>query len=261
MNPVIILWAHPRSMSTAIERVMRERGDLDCLHEPFLHYYYLERSQRELAHFDSDTEHPTSYLDTRNMIMNRAEDAPVFAKDMSYYVVPEILQDVEFCRRVRHCFLIRNPLRSIMSYYRLDNTVSLDEIGIEAQWRHFEGLQALGIDDAVVIEAEAVQADSAATMAGFWQALGLDFRQQALNWDRQSTPQDWQYVQGWHQSVSDSSGIHQSAEQDCATLQSEFEALCRDAPQLQQYLDFHLPFYRNLKRHGLRGEIADANAR
>lgn len=43
MNPIIFLWAHPRSMSTAIERIMRERGDFDCLHEPFLHYYYLQR--------------------------------------------------------------------------------------------------------------------------------------------------------------------------------------------------------------------------
>jgi hypothetical protein len=39
MHPLIALWSHPRSMSTAIERVMRERGDLDCAHEPFLYDY------------------------------------------------------------------------------------------------------------------------------------------------------------------------------------------------------------------------------
>jgi hypothetical protein len=47
MNPIIFLWAHPRSMSTAIERVMRERCDFDCLHEPFLRYYYLQRVNPE----------------------------------------------------------------------------------------------------------------------------------------------------------------------------------------------------------------------
>jgi hypothetical protein len=47
MNPIIFLWAHPLSMSTVIERVMRERSDLDCLHEPFLRYYYLERVNLE----------------------------------------------------------------------------------------------------------------------------------------------------------------------------------------------------------------------
>ncbi|MCO5125978.1 MAG: hypothetical protein M9957_01250 [Rhodobacteraceae bacterium] len=38
-HPIIAMWSHPRSMSTAIERIMRERGDLDCLHEPFMYDY------------------------------------------------------------------------------------------------------------------------------------------------------------------------------------------------------------------------------
>ena len=47
-HPIIALWVHPRSMSTAIERIMRERGDLDCLHEPFMYYYYVGLGKREL---------------------------------------------------------------------------------------------------------------------------------------------------------------------------------------------------------------------
>ena len=120
MNPIIILWAHPRSMSTAIERVMRERGDFDCLHEPFLHYYYLEKSTKALPHFDREAGHPTSYSDTRELILSRARRRPVFVKDMSYYVMPELLDDVDFCRCVRHCFLVRDPMRAILSYFRLD---------------------------------------------------------------------------------------------------------------------------------------------
>ncbi|MDH3659971.1 MAG: hypothetical protein OEU92_08075 [Alphaproteobacteria bacterium] len=43
MFPIIALWCHPRSMSTAIERIMRERGDCRCFHEPFLYDYYVAR--------------------------------------------------------------------------------------------------------------------------------------------------------------------------------------------------------------------------
>lgn len=261
MNPVIILWAHPRSMSTAIERVMRERGDFDCLHEPFLHYYYLERSGKSLPHFDSEQEHPTGYADTRDLILQRAAGMPVFAKDMSYYVVPEILGDLAFCRQVRHCFLIRNPVQSIMSYYRLDNDVSLAEIGIEAQWRHFEGLLQLGIDNSVVLEAEAVQADPGRAIGGFWQALGLDYIEQALHWERNSIPGDWQYVQGWHRSVSASSGIRRQAATDFAAVQAEFENLCAEAPHLKEFLDFHMPFYERLKERSINREAGDAAAR
>jgi hypothetical protein len=53
MNHINFLWAHPGSMSTAIERVTRERGDLGCLHEPFMRYYYPERVNKPLPHCQS----------------------------------------------------------------------------------------------------------------------------------------------------------------------------------------------------------------
>lgn len=257
MFPVIILWAHPRSMSTAIERVMRERGDFDCLHEPFLHYYYVERTAKGLPHFDSEHDHPTSYAATRDLILQHAESAPVFAKDMSYYVVPEILDDREFCQRVRHCFLIRNPLRSILSYYRLDAQVSLAEIGIEAQWRHFDGLRDLGIDNSLVIEAEAIQADSASAIGLFWQALGLDYRAQALSWEQGEIPPDWQYVQGWHGSVGASSGIRRDSTENKQAKRAEFDRLCQTVPRLEEYLQHHLPYYERLRAFSLTADAVD----
>jgi hypothetical protein len=251
MHPVIFLWAHPRSMSTAIERIMRERGDLECLHEPFLHYYYLQRSGKDLPHFDSEEDHPTDYAGVRDLILRRAENSALFIKDMSYYVVPEILQDSDFCTRSRHCFLVRNPMRAILSYYRLDISVTLDEIGIEAQWRHLLGLQALGIEDCVVLEAEAVQADPVTSMRRFWQTLGLENIERALHWDDSSTPSDWQYVEGWHQAVSASRGIQAQNSSDEERLEDEFEQMCNQAPQLADYLRHHLPFYQRLRERSL----------
>ena len=252
MNPIVILWAHPRSMSTALERVMRERGDFDCLHEPFLHYYYLERTARPLPHFVSREEHPRSFAETRDLILEKAESAPVFAKDMSYYVMPEIFEHGEFCRRVRHCFLIRNPLRSIVSYYRLDPGISLREVGLEAQWQHYCRLLDIGIVPGPVLEAETVQRDTAGTMRRFWQDLGLDYRERALEWERDQTPADWEYVEGWHRSVSASGGIRGLADDDAAEARRELDELCLEAPQLRDFLDHHQPFYRQLRHVSLQ---------
>ena len=58
MYPIIVLWTHPRSLSTAIERVMRERGDLTCFHEPFMYDYYVHRQVRVMPHFDVMPDHP-----------------------------------------------------------------------------------------------------------------------------------------------------------------------------------------------------------
>jgi hypothetical protein len=252
MNPIIMLWAHPRSMSTAIERVMRERGDLNCLHEPFLHYYYLGRKQKTLPHFDSELNHPTSYADTRDLILENAEDSAVFCKDMSYYVVPEILEDVDFCKRVRHSFLIRNPKRSIMSYYKLDAEVQQYEIGIESQWQLLQGLEALGINNSIVFEAESVRNNTTEAMRLFWESLNLEFKEEALNWNQGSTPKDWQYVKGWHQTASDSMEICKTSAADEKKADAEFDLLCLKAPQLRKYFDHHLPFYQRLKSRSIQ---------
>ncbi len=239
-------------MSTAFERIMRERGDFECLHEPFLHYYYLERSQRPLPHFASDGGHPSSFRETRDLILQKAESGPVFAKDMSYYVVPELFEEHDFCRRVQHCFLIRNPRRSIMSYYKLDPDLSLPEIGLEAQWQHYCRLLDVGIQPGPVVEAEAVQDNSSGMMRSFWRILGIEYREQALAWKREEVPDDWEYVQGWHQSVSQSQGIRPAPADDEARALREFDELAQKAPQLRDYLEHHLPFYRHLQRHAIK---------
>lgn len=230
---------------------MRERGDLQCLHEPFLHYYYLHRTNKSLPHFDSKEDHPTSYQDTREMILQMAEKAPVFAKDMSYYVIPELLEDVEFCVRIRHCFLIRHPRKSILSYYRLDPDFSCEEIGLAAQWQHFQGIQKMGLEKPVVLEAEAIQSDTKSVMRLFWQALGLGYIEKAFEWNSESTPQDWQYVKGWHQQVGGSTGIKSVSAEDEEKATREFEQAVEQVPHLEQYLKTHLPSYEALKAHSL----------
>lgn len=250
MHPIIFLWSHPRSMSTAIERIMRERGDLHCLHEPFLRYYYLQRSEKTLRHFDAGDDQPATYEATREMILQLAEQRPVFAKDMSYYIMPELLHDVELFSRIRHCFLIRNPLRAILSYYKLDATIDLKEIGLEAQWLHFQKAQQWALNP-VVIAAEEVQAGPQGVMQRFWAALDLEYKAEAFHWQTDQPPADWQYVQGWHQQVSQSNTIQQETAEQQQRAKVEFAAVVQQAPHLQDYLEHHLPAYHALQEQAL----------
>ena len=247
-HPIIALWSHPRSMSTAFERIMRSRGDLDCLHEPFMYDYYINRSTREMPHFDAIDDHPRSYAAIRDMIMARAEQGPVFFKDMSYYVIPHILDDDDFFSRLTHSFLIRDPRASILSYAKLDPDMLLDEIGLEAQWRHAEAVLSRTGKSPVVMRSEAVQADPAGQMAHYWQAVGLSPRPEALNWS-DPAPADWQQVQGWHGDVMASSTIRPITPEQQARTESDFALLCARQPRFAEYLAHHQPFYERLLRH------------
>ena len=173
----------------------------------------VERTGKDLPDFDDQQDHPTSYAAIPDLILDCAKSA--------LEVMPEILQDLEFYRRARHYFLMRNSPRSIRSYYKLDNAVTLIEIGIEAQWWQFAGLQAPGLED----------------------------REQVSTRERETTPRDWQYSQGWHQSVGDSSSMRRAAAGGAAKASAEFQTRCPAVPQLCEFLDFRLPFYERPREH------------
>lgn len=243
-HPLIVLWCHPRSMSTATERIMRERGDLRCYHEPLMYHYYVGRSERTMPHFDVDPEHPKDFRSIWDMLLDAAREQAVFVKDMAYYVWPEFQNHTALASMVRHVFLIRDPRRAIVSYHRLDPNVTSDEIGYEAQWRLAEWVANTTGYRPPVIEAEVIQANPKATMRALWQALGLEDRPGALDWSDE-TPKDWQQVSGWHDGAIQSRGIRPPDKSGDAHTQ--FEAAAAAAPHLREFLAHHEPFYRALK--------------
>lgn len=252
MHPIIALWSHPRSMSTAFESVMRARGDLACFHEPFLYDYYVHRGVRRLPHFDVDPDQPASYEEIRDRLLERAETESVFFKDMSYYVVPRIFDDPDFARRLTNSFLIRNPVKSILSYYKLDPDLTDEEIGLEAEWTHFQWLCETTGADPVVVEAEEVQRDTAGTLGAYWARIGLSFAPRAFTWNGRGTPDEWEQVAGWHGDVATSKGIRRSDPKEDAAQMSEFEAKADEAPKLRAFLSRHGSYYDKLRRFSLR---------
>lgn len=241
MHPIFALWAHPRSMSTAIERVMRERGDLICLHEPFMNHYYLHRGVRDFPHFTPVQGAPVSYDEVRSIILTRAEEGPVFFKDMAYYVADDLPEDPEFMHRLTHGFLVRDPLAAIPSYHRLDPDFLSEEVGLGRLAELYDVLTAAGIS-APVLEADRVRADTRGQMAAFWDQIGLPFRAEAFDWGDE-TPADWSHVIGWHGDVARAGGIRAVDTAELSRRQARFDAAAADAPQLAGYLETHRPYY------------------
>lgn len=232
---------------------MRERADMHCLHEPFMYDYYLNpqrpQATRDMPHFSPEKDHPHEYAGIRDLILERAESRPVFFKDMSYYLTPYLESadnsDTEFVERINHCFLIRNPKATIASYFAMDKEVTLEEIGIEAQWRHIVALQRAGIRP-YVLEAEAVQNDPRGQIKNWWNALGLTPVESAMNWNNDA-PQEWTQVQAWHQSTLASTAIRKRTSKDDQVEQQRFDDAVKTAPHLQSYLEHHAPFYHRLQ--------------
>lgn len=247
-HPIVALWSHPRSMSTAFERIMRARGDMACLHEPFMYDYYINRSKREMPHFDPEDSHPRSYNTIRDMILENAERGPVFFKDMSYYVVPHIFADHDFLDRMTHSFLVRELKASIISYAKLDPDLTSEEIGIETQWQLFQHLLERHGKPPVVVSSERIQADPVGQMQKYWLATSLPDKPGALNWN-DPAPQDWQQVSGWHSDVMSSKSIRPISSAQEMETRATFEKLLAGQPRFESLYDHHAGFHARLMEY------------
>ncbi len=83
-NKPVALWAVPRSISTAFERVFVERDDFEVLHEPFSASYYYGEDRLSDRFADAEPKAEYSYERVAEDVF-RPREQRVFLKDMAYH--------------------------------------------------------------------------------------------------------------------------------------------------------------------------------
>lgn len=194
------LWATPRTVSTAFERMMIERGDHLVRDEPFSAAYYLsavKRSDRfdELVD-DSDPGQICAEL------LAAAETGDLFVKDMAYQGAPWV--DDAFLARCTNTFLIRDPAWALPSFARRWPDITEDEAGYRAQAELFDRARAIG--DVVVIDSDDLRADPVAVVEAWSHAVGIDFRPDSLSW-RPGMQPEWTRWRDWYEAAASSTGF------------------------------------------------------
>lgn len=209
MHKIIALWAVPRSTSTAFEWMMRQRGDLDCLHEPFGEAWY--QGEAPLWHRWTPQEKTTPGLTLESVwddIRARAETGPVFLKDFPHYV--SHMWTPDFLARFTHAFLIRDPAKTIASIYSKWPDFHEGEVGFPEQRALFDLLTALdGGTPPPVIDSDDLLEDPAAMTAAFCRAVGIPFIESALSWSEGSDTGQYSWWDGgsFHANLKASTGL------------------------------------------------------
>lgn len=239
MKPVVALWTYPRTVSTAFERVMMERGDFEVLHEPFSYLYYVHEKHASISQEFIDRNHPVTYPAIREMILEESEKKPVFFKDMAAHCYYDLVNDSGFLSRVTHTFLIRDPAKTIASFYALNPDVTRLEIGCEQLCRLYRITQEMSDRTPIIVDADDLEGDPAAIMAAYCDLLGVPFLPHSLTWSPQS-PEKWKMWEKWHTDAAQSTGIVKNLE--------VFEHTIENNARLRSYYKYHLPFYREMHR-------------
>lgn len=208
MHKIIALWAVPRSTSTAFEWMMRQRGDLDCLHEPFGEAWY--QGQDPLWPRYKSGEKTTPGLSIESVwadIQRRASEGPVFIKDFPHYI--NHMWDREFLSHFAHAFLIRDPAKTISSIYNKWPDFDELEVGFPEQRALFDLLTAIHGTSPPVIDSDDLLENPHAMTEAFCAAVGIPFIEEALSWEAGGDPSAHSWWDGgsFHANLANSTGL------------------------------------------------------
>lgn len=226
----VALWAVPRSISTAFERIFVERGDFTVFHEPFSasYYYSIERRSDRFASEEPKEEY--GYAKVLAQILAPSEK-PVFIKDMAYHIAG--FMSPEFVATFRNTFIIREPRYVLASLHEMWPDFTFEEAGYEQLHRLFEHALEAG-QEPVVIDASDLSENPEGIVAAYCKKLGIPFMPASLSWEPREVP-EWKMWDSWHQEAQKSTGI--------STVSSKEVRL---SEELEEVYHRCLPYYKAL---------------
>jgi sulfotransferase family protein len=227
----IALWAVPRSLSTAFERVFVERDDFEVLHEPFSASYYYSQDRPSDRYSDVEPETQYNYEYVLQDVLKPREKR-VFIKDMAYHA--RDLLSPEFASKFVNTFIIRDPKYVIASLHKMWPDFTLEETGFEHVYDLFRYATEVNGEDVVVVDAMSFSENPGGVLAAYCEHLDVPFDPGSLSWESGEV-EEWEMWDGWHDEAQQSTGIKRAERKD--------PTLSRD---LQQVYDYCLPYYYQL---------------
>lgn len=243
MHKIVLLWATPRTTSTAFEWMMRMRKDMICFHEPYGEAWY-KGDDALFPRLTGDS--PRIAGLTREVITGRllraAGERPVFSKDMPHYIMD--LADDAFLDRFTHSFLIRDPAKSIPSIHKRGPDWHPGEYGFIEHRALFDRVAAHRGRPPPVIDSDDLLTDPHGVVAAWCRAVGIPFIPEALSWEPGTRDEVSWYDDGsWHGTLAQSDGLKPQPR--------TYGRVENTPPRIQALYRAALPHYRHLHRHRL----------
>lgn len=244
MAEILVLWAVPRSTSTAFEWMMRMRGDLTCFHEPFGEaWYHGEDARWPRLPAQAARTRGLTFATVWRTLRDAAAKGPVFSKDFPHYV--RHLWSDEFLGAFRHSFLIRDPAKAVTSMHRQWPEFLVEETGFAAQRELFDRLCDRDGMAPPVIDSDDLLLDPAGIVRAYCGSVGLPFIESALSWEPGTRDEvSWYDGGSWHDSLRGSDGLKPQPRRDVD--------IGRAPAAIRAIYDAALPHYHQLHEHRLR---------
>lgn len=246
-HPIVALWAVPRSVSTAFERMMARRGDFIVFNEPFSAAYYFgpgRVSDRYAPKPEQDCDEPEQVL---ARLREAAAEAPVFFKDMAYHV--HRFLDWDWLGAFRNAVLVRDPRLALVSLHKKMPDFTREETGYESLVDLVEVIHDNTGAYPLVMDGEALRANPPGVCEAFCAAVDVPFVPEALEWES-GEEQHWNHWNEWYTEAAASRGFEPPA--------ARFDVERLKEPAIAAALEYCMPCYEWLSSRGASPSVTRA---
>lgn len=176
----VFLWATPRSVSTAFERVMKNSPELHVVHEPFTDAYYFGPDRRSSRYGDrASAQFVANPIEIESSIRNCRPGVRAFVKELAFQGEPYVSDAM--LAEARQLIITRHPAAVYASLIKLKPDFTEEEFGFTALSRLYRRLRTTGLDP-VVIDGDVFRAEPEATTRRACEAISVTFDPDMLRW-------------------------------------------------------------------------------
>ena len=205
----LAMWSGPRNISTAMMRSWGNRPDTIVCDEPFYAHYLAVTKRR---HPGADAVIAYGPVDADEAVRRLLAPLPegnsiFFQKHMVHHLLPDI--DRDWLTKVKHCFLIRDPLEVIASFVKHVEDPSMEDLGYVYEARLFEEIIRLTGEFPPVVHAADVLINPRGVLTKLCERLGVPFMEEMLHWPPGLRATDGVWAKYWYKEVESSTGFHE----------------------------------------------------
>ena len=195
---IINLIAGPRNVSTALMYSFAQRSDTSVIDEPFYGYYLsitgIIHPGREMI-INSMSNYIKEVTDS---ILNQNKASHIiFLKNMAHH---HINVDLHFLESVKNVFLIRNPAKLLVSFSKVIDDPTIDDIGVKKSWEIYHELKNRN-ETPLVIDSGELLKDPHYMLKKLCHSIGITYKSSMQKWPAGPRKEDGVWAGYWYHNL------------------------------------------------------------
>ena len=196
------MWSGPRNISTALMRSWGSRPDAVVCDEPlYAHYLLATEDRRHPGYEETVAQHDADLPSVIRWLTGPIphEKAIFYQKHMAHHLLPEV--QLQWIDGLTSAFLIREPREMLTSLVEFLPTPRVEDTGLPQQVALFEQIRARTGLTPPVLDAADVLRHPRRMLALLCDAVGVDFREEMLQWAPGPRDTDGAWAPFWYAKV------------------------------------------------------------